>query len=306
MVLVVDNKSTDGTTVVVESFDDSRIKIHKNSANLGWEGNFNRCIDLAQGKYTAIYHSDDIYEPVMVATQVEFLESNPQARAVFTEASLIDQSERVIGEIRQPACVAASGPLHDFSEIFKAVLEHSNFLICPSAMALTSIYKQDIKSWRGELFGSSADLDVWLRMLQKGPVGIIPKRLMRYRISQSQFSSGVRISTDRSAMFDVIDFYLARYDVQKLVTSTDLVNYRRLERRDRVMRAANAMVTRQSDLARDLCPDIFSMAALSAALQTRRGLAVFLLALYIKLMLFLNLNRLAGASLLHIKRMAQK
>lgn len=305
-VLVVDNHSTDGTVGVVGSFDDARIALHRNPANVGAEGNFNRCIELAKGKYTAIYHADDIYEPEMVAAQVDFLESHLQARAVFTESVLIDQSGRFIGEIRQPASLVASGPLHYFSEMFKAVLEHSNFLICPSVMALTSVYQSDIKVWRGDLFGSSADLDVWLRMLQRGPVGILPRRLMRYRISQRQFSANVRIDTNRSAFFSVVDFYLAEEGVQKMLTSVDMLNYERLERRDRVMRAANAMIGKQVDLARNLCPNIFTLKALRAALQTRRGLAVFLLALYMKLLLLLHLNGLAGASLLRIKKMAQK
>ena len=305
-ILVVDNQSTDGTLGVVQSFDDARITVHRNPVNLGGEGNFNRCIELAKGKYTAIYHADDIYEPEMVAAQVEFLESHPQARAVFTEAALIDQSDNFIGEIRQPASLAASGPLHYFPEVLKAVLEHSNFFICPSVMALTSVYHDDIKVWRGDLFGSSADLDVWFRMLQKGPVGILPRKTMCYRISQRQWSAKVRIDTNRSAFFNVIDFYLAKDEVQKLLMDADLLNYERLERRDRVMRAANAMVAKQPDLARKLCPDIFTLKALRAALQTRRGLAVFLLALYIKLMLLLRLNGLAGASLLQIKKMAQK
>ena len=129
---------------------------------------------------------------------------------------------------------------------------------------------------------------------------------MRYRISQSQWSANVRIGTNRSAFFRVIDFYLEKDEVQKLLTGDDRVNYERLERRDRVMRAANTMVAKQPDLARKLCPDIFTLKVLRAALQTRRGFSVFLLALYIKLMLLLRLNGFAGVSLRHIKRMLQK
>jgi glycosyltransferase involved in cell wall biosynthesis len=308
LVHVVDNNSSDGTVSIVESFPDERITLFRSAVNASGEGNFNRCIALAKGKYTAIYHADDIYEPEMVATQVAFLEQHPQAGAVFTEALLIDEHDLPIGAIRQPKNLAAGGPLHYFPEVFKAILDHSNFLICPSVMALTSVYQDDIKSWRDELFGfgSSADLDVWLRMLQQGPIGIISKKLMRYRISQSQWSANVRIDTNRSAFFNVIDYYLAKHEVQMLLTDADMVNYERLECRDWVMRAANAMVAKQPEMARELCPDIFSMRALYAALQTRRGLAVFLLAFYIKLMLLLRLTGLAGVSLRHMKRMARK
>lgn len=303
---VVDNHSSDATVAIVDGFSDQRITLHRNSVNVGGEGNFNRCIALATGKYTGIYHADDIYEPEMVAAQVAFLEQHPQARAVFTEALLIDEFDQPIGAIRQPKNLAASGPLHHFPEVFKAILEHSNFLICPSVMALTSVYQNDIKSWRGELFGSSADLDVWLRMLQCGPVGILARASMRYRISRSQGSANVRLDTDRAAFFGVVDHYLAQADVRSLLTADDLMNYQRLERRDLLMRAVNALLQDQPEQAATLCPDIFSMSAVKAAWQTRRGMAVLALGLYLKMMLSLRLYRLAKASLIHMKRMANK
>jgi|UniRef100_UPI004047EB9A glycosyltransferase involved in cell wall biosynthesis len=305
-ILIVDNHSSDATVAIVESFCDERITLHRNSVNLGGEGNFNRCIALASGKYTAIYHADDIYEPEMVANQVAFLEQYLQARAVFTEALLIDEFGQAIGAIRQPKNLAASGPLHYFPQVFKAILEHSNFLICPSVMALTSVYQNDIKSWRGELFGSSADLDVWLRMLQCGPIGILAQASMRYRISRSQGSANVRVDTSRAAFFRVVDHYLAQADVRSLLTADDLMNYQRLERRDQVMRAINALLQDQPEQAATLCPDIFSMSVVKAAWQTRRGMAVLALGLYLKMMLSLRLYRLAKASLIHMKRMANK
>ena len=106
-VLVVDNQSTDETVDIVKRVRDARVVLYRNERNLGGEGNFNRCIELASGKYMAIYHADDIYEPEMVAVQVQFLETYPQARAVFTEASLIDQEGRFIGELRQPKYLEA-------------------------------------------------------------------------------------------------------------------------------------------------------------------------------------------------------
>lgn len=303
---VVDNHSTDSTIAVVEGFSDSRITLYRNAVNIGGEGNFNRCIELATGKYTAIYHADDIYESDMVASQVAFLEVHPQAGAAFTQALLIDEDNRPIGAIRQPPELAATGPLYHFPEVFRAILKHSNFLICPSVMARTSVYQQNIKSWRGELFGPSGDLDVWLRMLQLGPIGILPGATMRYRISSSQWSANVRLDTRRAAFFTVMDYYLAQPDVCKLVTAEDMVNYGRLERRDQVMRAANALLRGEPQLAQELFPNVFSRDALKAALQTKRGLGVFLLGLYLKVMLGLRLDGLARISLVHLKRISKK
>jgi glycosyltransferase involved in cell wall biosynthesis len=306
IIQVVDNNSSDATVSIVQSFSDERITLHRNLANIGGEGNFNRCIALASGKYTAIYHADDIYNPEMVEAQVAFLEQHLQACAVFTEALLIDEFDKHIGAIRQPINLASSGPLHHFPEVLKAILEHSNFLICPSLMAHTGVYQNHIKSWRGELFGSGADLDVWLRMLQLGPVGILAKASMCYRISRSQGSANVRLDTERAAFFGVVDHYLAQADVRSLLTAADLMNYQRLEDRDRIMRAVNALLQDQPEQAVALCPNIFTMSALRAAWQTRRGLAVLVLGLYLKAMLGLRWHRLARASLIHIKRMTNK
>ena len=306
IIQVVDNNSSDATVSIVKSFSDKRITLHRNLVNIGGEGNFNRCIALASGKYTAIYHADDIYKPEMVAAQVAFLEQHPQACAVFTEALLIDEFDKHIGAIRQPINLAASGPLHHFPEVFKAILEHSNFLICPSLMARTGVYQNHIKSWRGELFGSGADLDVWLRMLQLGQVGILAQASMLYRISRSQGSANVRLDIDRAAFFGVVDHYLAQADVRCLLTAADLMNYQRLERRDLLMRAVNALLQDRPEQAATLCPDIFTKSALKAAWQTRRGMAVLVLGLHLKLMLALRWHRLAKVSLTYMKRIANK
>jgi glycosyltransferase involved in cell wall biosynthesis len=306
VIQVVDNNSTDGTVAVVNSFTDERITLYRNLVNVGGDGNFNRCITLAKGKYTAIYHADDIYEPQMVADQVRFLEQNRQAGAVFTEATLIDELNQMIGEIRQPQKLAANGPLHQFPTVFKAILEYSNFLICPSVMALTSVYQEEIKSWRGELFGGSADLDVWLRILQRHPIGILPQAIMRYRISLSQWSAKDRMDISRADFFSVVDHYMAMEEVRQFLTAEDIINYERLERRDRVMRSVNALLQNHSELAMKLCPDVFSIASFRAALKTRRGLIVLLLSMYLKTVIYLHFNRIAKLPLIQFKRMTNK
>lgn len=300
--LVVDNQSTDGTVDVVQSFDDARITLHRNPVNLGGEGNFNRCIALAKGKYTAIYHADDIYEPEMVEKQVSFLERNPGAGAVFTEARLIDEKSQFIGEIRAPGTLASPDDLYNFKAVFKAVLQHSNFLICPSVLARTSVYQEDVKAWRGELFGSGADLDVWLRIAKHHAIGIIREPLMRYRIGQSQWSARIRMSTAPGAILRIFDHYLEDVSIREMLSRHDWVNYARLDRRDRVGRAANLFLAGEPDKASRLCHDIYSWAALTAALQTRRGFMVLLLGTYLKFLALSRLDKFGRASLLYMKR----
>jgi glycosyltransferase involved in cell wall biosynthesis len=301
---IVDNASTDGTVAVSAALNDARIRIHTHDVNIGAEGNFSRCIQLAKGKYTAIYHADDIYEAQMVEKQVAFLESHPGAGAVFTEARLIDEKNQFIGGIRVPGTLCSPDHLYDFKTIFKAVLQHSNFLICPSVLVRTNVYQEDIKVWRGELFGSGADLDVWLRIAKRHSIGFLREPLMRYRIGQSQWSARVRMSTSRGTLFRIVDHYLEDLSTREMLSSQDWKNYELLDRRDRVGRAVNLFLAGEPENAYRLCHDIFSWDALAAALQTRRGFLVLALGAYLKFLAFSRLNKLGKASLIYMKRMS--
>lgn len=301
-ILVVDNASADDTLEVARRFDDPRIRIHENADNIGAEGNFNRCIQLASGEYTAIYHADDLYLPQMVAEQVGFLVRHTAVGGVLTEALLIDGSGRQAGAISLPAELHRKSDVGvTFPELFSALLRHSNFLICPSAMVRTTLYQNVIKGWRGDLFGSSADLDIWLRIAHHSQLGLLPAKLMKYRISTAQFSSKVRYQTGRADFFRVMDHYLLQDDVRAVMTPRDLENYQRLVRRDTVMRAANLFLTDQFPQAASLLNDFFSVDMLVAAMRDKRSFVVLLLGSYLKIVNLPGLRSCGQAPLRQLK-----
>lgn len=306
VVHVSDNASTDDTLKVIESIADPRITIHRHDVNVGGEGNFNRCIQLAEGKYTAIFHADDIYEANMVEKQVAFLEAAPGAGAVFTEASLIDEGGKQIGWIRLPQDVVRKKGIYDFATLFKAVLRHSNFFICPSFMVRTHIYQQEIISWRGDMFGTSADLDVWLRILERHSIGHLPEPLMRYRISNTQWTARIRKETERAVFFQVIDHYLGLDNVRSLVDRDDLQNYARLERRDRVMRAVNLYLMGKTEESRKLLGDILSWDAARSAFLTKRGFGILVAGVYLRILILFGLDKIGQFSLGFMKQVMRK
>jgi len=64
-VIVVDNKAVDisnkttKTEQLISSYNSSNLFYYKNEQNLGMTGNWNRCIELARGKWITILHDDD-------------------------------------------------------------------------------------------------------------------------------------------------------------------------------------------------------------------------------------------------------
>lgn len=67
---------------VVLSYNDRRIRYIKNEQNIGISNARNKLIDLARGKYLAIFDHDDISHPTRLAQQVDFLDSHPYVGVV--------------------------------------------------------------------------------------------------------------------------------------------------------------------------------------------------------------------------------
>ncbi|MBF9040347.1 glycosyltransferase [Rhodobacterales bacterium LSUCC0387] len=306
-ILIVDNASTDNTVEVANRFSDPRIKIHQNTENIGGEENFNRCISLAKGLYTAIYHADDLYTVEMVERQVNFLDSNPEAGGVFTEAAVMDERGKIVGAIHFPNDLRIHGARNlSFFEVFRALLRHSNFLVCPSAMVRTSIYKNCIKRWRGEMFGSSADLDVWLRIARQTNLGILPEALMNYRVSDRQFSAKVRQKTDRADFFRVIDHYLQKFDIREALTQADLNNYKKLVQRDTVMRSVNLFLLNDFTRSKLLLKELDIADILREILSDKRSFAVFILWIFLNFSNNPGLRKIGQVLLMHAKRIFRK
>jgi glycosyltransferase involved in cell wall biosynthesis len=214
-VILVDNASTDRTVEICRELaaKDQRLEIFVSDVNIGGEKNYTRCIRMSAGDYTAIFHADDVYTETIVEREVEFLEANPEAGAVFTGAHEINSDGEVIGRRRFPVCLQVSdGRAYEFPELFRAVLKTTNFLIFPSAMVRTKIYKEEVLAWNPGKFRTSADLDVWLRIAERHRIGLLPEPLMKYRVSPDSYSYNfARLRTERQDLFLVLEEYLGKY-----------------------------------------------------------------------------------------------
>ncbi len=294
VVLISDNASTDETLNVIRSFEDSRVHIYINTDNVGGEENFNRCIKLAHGQYTAIFHADDIYEPNMIAQQLNFLKANPNIGAVFTAANRIDAYGNATGMIGWNGDGDGDdiASIYNFPQLMKAVLKDGNFLVCPSAMVRTQIYQNEIYRWRGDMFRSSADLDVWFRIASKHSVAILNAPLMSYRVGEKQFSSSVRKRTERSDFFLVMDYYLAKPEVRVSLSEGDLRNFRQLIANDKLWRSINHFTKGDLSDAKHLIRGTFNLEFLRGGFSSKRGLLMLLVSVALHFMIALKLKKL--------------
>lgn len=91
--LLCDDCSTDDTYSIAQEFarDDSRIKLMRNTENMGCNIVLNRCIAAARGSYIAIMDSDDVSLSHRLACEADFLDTHPQYALVACAASFFDE-----------------------------------------------------------------------------------------------------------------------------------------------------------------------------------------------------------------------
>lgn len=257
-IIISENASTDNTLTILNEFNDPRIKIHITSKTILAEKNFGRCIELANGDYIAIFHADDLYNPYMVEKQVQAFHDDPSIGAVFTMADYIDIHGEIIGEHKLPFELKGNN-VYSFLEILTSILRNGNFLMCPSAMVRSKIYKQ-LSIFDVERFGTSSDLDMWLRILKKHPIAILDEKLMRYRISNMQGGAIYNyLRLDEADFFKVIDFHLLAETCTNLKTLSSSLNTYEFQRfDDNIQRAVNYILKGQSQNAKKLLKESFS------------------------------------------------
>jgi len=311
-ILVVDNASTDRTPALLQEFNDERLKIYRNEVNIGAEGNFSKAVQLARGEYIALFHADDIYLPEMVEKQVAAFREYPSVGAVFTLAYHINSRGEIIGESHFPIELN-NAEIHSFHDIFESTLKNMNFLMCPSAMVRSNLYKE-LMPFNVEEFRTSADLDMWLRILETHPIVILQEKLMNYRFSFDHGSYQIAcLRTERADFFEVTEYYLSKNNIT--VSAETLKKYELAKNLDLSRCAINYLLKNGSLEAKRLFEqtfkaDIFwgvvSQSRCVGAYKAHRVLAVWLFAVISIILLKMGLGRCLAASMKRFKRLILK
>lgn len=275
-IIVINDASTDDTPKII-NFYSGKISQYHNEENRGIYETMNRGIECANGQYIAIYHADDIYHPNIVEREVEFLEQYPEAGAVFCKDIFIDEDGREYDRLQLPPEVQGERPL-DYSTILNAMLRHMNcFLRCPSCMVRASVY-QDVGSYRPSQFVNTSDLEMYLRIAQQYPIGILEDYLFRYRHSTQQSSHQYHhLRTDPDRFFRIVDLYLENGG-NALAREDALVAYEGHRAEDHLMRTINHYILDERSQARDQLDKIRLRTIIQASqLQRSRLLILYFL-----------------------------
>lgn len=276
-VLVMDDASTDETQAIVASYGNN-VRSYRQPQNRGIYGNMNDGIAMAQGRYVAIYHADDVYDPHIVEREVAFLQLHPNAGAVFCKDIFIDPQGKERGRLTLPPEVRGSRPL-EYQVILNSLLTYKNrFLRCPSCMVRASVY-EDVGTYRDKEFRNTADLEMYLRIAQKYPVGILDEFLFYYRWGHGNSGQRYRhMRTDPERFFTIMDRHLEEEGGKNLATGESLAAYEAHRAEDDLMRAVNHYILGQLKEVRTiLAPVRCAQILKSQRVQRSRLLILFIL-----------------------------
>jgi len=269
-IIVSDNASTDGTKELADEYVKKYgVRYYRNAKTVDAFDNFNRCINLAHGEFIAIYHSDDIYEVNIVEKEANFLQSHSSAGAVFTLGSSINEKGETIGTFNLPKELKGKD-IYTFKDVYITLLKNGNiFLLCPSCMVRKDIHKE-VGFYDVRKFGRPADLAMYLKILERFPIGIIDESLLKYRISKTQGTTQWQyLRTKRDDTFLVMEYFLESKVLQGISIEKKVL--RRYEARksfDDLYCAMNLLMLGKNNEARKMILRSFSLNAFKGSFES--------------------------------------
>ena len=183
--LLLDDHSPDNSIEIIGKFQDSRIRLLRNSTNLGLVAVRNRIMDESRGEFLAWLDQDDLAAKNRLSTQVQFLESNSHISACgsFTE-TLIEQD----GLPPQQRLQVLPTSHRDI----RAALPFLNPMACNTVTMRTQDFRERNLRFRPE-FGNSLDYDMWSQASDRLLLENVSHPLAAYRVHPHQTSRGAAL-----------------------------------------------------------------------------------------------------------------
>ncbi len=170
--VIIDYHSTDGTSELIDSYDDARIRhiLLKDDRPFTFSRSLNHALDHAAAPYIARHDADDISLPQRLERQYTFLTEHPDIDVVGTYLDMVDVDLNPMSTLIHPVA-------HD--EIVKQ-LRFSPSIAHATIMAKRAVFER----YRyNEIMKDSEDYELWLRIVRDKSFRFhnIPESLYKYR-----------------------------------------------------------------------------------------------------------------------------
>jgi len=178
-IILVDDRSTDGFELVINSFSDNRIKVYRNDKNMGCAYTKRKCAEKAAGNITGFLDPDDMLAADAISIMMVAHAQKPFCSIIHSTHYICDESMNIIRiadyvkalPLKTPYLLLGDGRIHHF-----ATFKKSNY---DNTSGIFPVRKID----------KAIDQDLYYLLEEEGEVFYIEKPLYYYRIHQGGIST---------------------------------------------------------------------------------------------------------------------
>jgi glycosyltransferase involved in cell wall biosynthesis len=178
--VVVDDNSSDDCAAIAASMLRPWDRLIRNHPNLGLNGNHNKCLELARGRYIQFVHGDDWLMPGALRTLVPDFD-DPAVGMVFAPRRVINDKNVPLHRRLGPAHVwfpwlrrYNHGPTLVAQMMLQA--GGANWIGEPTCVMFRRQLALDVGGLRDDIY-QLVDLDFWLRLMLRCEVCFVPQKL---------------------------------------------------------------------------------------------------------------------------------
>ena len=215
--IVCDDGSTDDTSEVVGSYNDSRLRYVKHSQNIGRSRNMRSGFDAAIGEYFIKFDDDDAIAPEFLAQTVAILDRYTEVDFVCTDHWIINAQ----GE-REEAATEANSAKWGKDELTKGIIPDlvTETFVKQSLQVGSTLFRRqcltEVDYMRPQADGCE-DYDLLVRLALAGFRGyFLPELLMEYRFHGGQTSLKQDIHFLSAKAFCIDSYQFTQPELQAL------------------------------------------------------------------------------------------
>ena len=173
--VVIDDGSTDGTTDILHSYTDSRLRIHRREHG-GIVAALNYGVEQSNADWIARQDADDISMPDRLEVQFELVNKIQNIVLSYSDSELIGEVSEGMGNARLPRTKAFTA----LKLCFQCPIIHSTVLFRKNAFHKAGGYLPEERH--------AEDFSLWGRMVECGECAGVPKKLLQRRVHSNSVS----------------------------------------------------------------------------------------------------------------------
>lgn len=174
-IILIDDCGKIDVSEFVKRFNDERIRVIKNSENMGLVKSLNRAIENAKGKYLVRMDTDDISYPERIEKQVKFMEDHPEYALSSSKVQFYN-GEEIFGETKFTGEVTKNIII----KLGNTPIVHPTVIIKKDVILKVGGYPN---------YKRCEDLALWIELVLNGyRLYVMDEILLRYHLSLNDYS----------------------------------------------------------------------------------------------------------------------